>query len=116
MSALARGYAISGDPAVREKVLRLNRLYAETISGEFYIKSRFPAYTYDKLTIGLLDSHTWAHDPQALAILERTTDTALPHLPGRAIEHDQPMSAHTHLNGRMDSAPVEVGHTLPNPL
>jgi len=89
VSALARGYAITGDPAVREKVLRLNRLYADTISGQFYEKSRFPAYTYDKLTIGLLDSHSLANDPQALAILERTTDTALPHLPGRAIEHDQ---------------------------
>jgi DUF1680 family protein len=89
VSALARGYAISGDNAVREKVLRLNRLYAETISGAFYEKSRFPAYTYDKLTIGLLDSHSLAHDPQALAILERTTDTALPHLPSRAVEHDR---------------------------
>lgn len=88
VSALARGYAIGGDPAVREKVLRLNRLYAETISGQFYEKSRFPAYTYDKLAIGLLDSHTLAHDPRALAILERTTDTALPHLPARAVEHD----------------------------
>ena len=54
VSALARGYAITGDSAVREKVLRLNRLYAETISGEFYRKSRFPTYTYDKLAIGLL--------------------------------------------------------------
>ena len=36
VSALARGYAISGDNAVRAKVLRLNRLYAETISGQFY--------------------------------------------------------------------------------
>jgi DUF1680 family protein len=89
VSALARGYAISGDSAVREKVLRLNRLYAETISSEFYGKSRFPTYTYDKLAIGLLDSHSLAHDPQALSILERTTDTALPHFPGRAIEHDQ---------------------------
>ena len=89
VSALARGYAISGDSAVREKVLRLNRLYAETISGDFYRKSRFPAYVYDKLTIGLLDSHSLANDPQALAILERTTDTALPHLPDKAVEHDQ---------------------------
>jgi hypothetical protein len=88
VSALARGYAITGDKAVRDKVLRLNRLYAQTISGEFYEKSRFPTYTYDKLTIGLLDSHTWANDPQALAILDQTTDTALPHLPGHAVEHD----------------------------
>ena len=89
VSALARGYAITGDGAVREKVLRLNRLYAETISGEFYRKSRFPTYTYDKLAIGLLDSHSLARDPQALSILERTTDAAVPHFPGRAVEHDQ---------------------------
>jgi hypothetical protein len=89
VSALARGYAITGDSAVREKVLRLNRLYAETISGEFYRKSRFPTYTYDKLAIGLLDSHSLARDPQALSILERTTDAAVPHFPGRAVEHDQ---------------------------
>jgi DUF1680 family protein len=111
VSALARGYAISGDNAVRERVLRLNRLYAEAISGEFYEKSRFPAYTLDKLTIGLLDSHTLAHDPQALAILKRTTDTALPHLPAHAIEHDH--------RWRMDKDPDDASwnwdesYTLP---
>lgn len=88
VSALARIYAITGDKATREKVLRLNRLYAQTISGNFYANSRFPAYIYDKLLLGLLDSHTYAQDPEALAILEQTTNTALPHLPGRAIEHD----------------------------
>jgi hypothetical protein len=103
VSALARGYAITGDQAVRDKVVRLNRLYAQTISGAFYDKSRFPAYTYDKLAIGLLDSHTWAHDPEALAILERTTETALPHLPGRAIEHDR--------RWRMDKAPDDASWT-----
>ena len=103
VSSLARFYAITGDIAVRDKVLRLNRLYAEAISGEFYEKSRFPAYTYDKLTIGLLDSHSLAHDPHALAILERTTDTALPHLPGRAVEHD--------LRWRMDKDPDDASWT-----
>ena len=103
VSALARGYAIGGDSAVREKVVRLNRLYAEAISGGFYEKSRFPAYTYDKLTIGLVDSHTLAHDPQALSILERTTDTALPHLPDRAIEHDH--------RWRMDKDPDDASWT-----
>jgi hypothetical protein len=88
VSALARTYAITGDEATREKVLRLNRLYAQTITADFYIKNRFPAYTYDKLLLGLLDSHTYVKDPQALAILEHTTNTALPHLPGHAIEHD----------------------------
>ena len=88
VSALARAYAITGDEATRAKVLRLNRLYAETITADVYVKNRFPAYTYDKLLLGLLDSHLYAKDPQALAILEHTTNTALPHLPGHAVEHD----------------------------
>jgi DUF1680 family protein len=88
VSALARYYAITGDPATREKVLRLNRLYAQTISGDFYEKNRFPAYCYDKLVCGLIDSHQFVHDPDAFAILNKTTDAALPHLPETAIEHD----------------------------
>ena len=90
VSALARGYAITGDEQTRQKVIRLNRLYAQTITADFYIKNRFPAYTYDKLLLGLLDSHTYVKDPQALAILEQTTNTALPHLPGHAVEHGVP--------------------------
>jgi DUF1680 family protein len=93
VSALARTYAITGEEATRQKVLRLNRLYAQTITPDFYIKNRFPAYTFDKLLLGLIDSHTYVNDPQALAILEQTTNTALPHLPGHAIEHDHPWRA-----------------------
>jgi uncharacterized protein len=88
ISALARAYAITGDAATRDKVLRLNRLYAQTISGQFYEKNRFPAYTYDKLLLGLLDSHMYVKDPQAMAILDETTNVALPHLPGHAVEHN----------------------------
>jgi DUF1680 family protein len=88
VSALARIYAITGEEATRQKVMSLNRLYAETITADFYEKNRFPAYTYDKLVLGLLDSYTYVKDPQALAILEHTTNTALPHMPGHAVEHD----------------------------
>ena len=88
VSALARGYAITKSPEVREKVLRLNRLYAKTISGDFYEKNRFPAYCYDKLVCGLIDSHELVADPDACSILDHTTDTALPHLPKAAVEHD----------------------------
>ena len=35
VSALARVYAITGSPAAREKVLRLNRLYALQSTGNF---------------------------------------------------------------------------------
>jgi uncharacterized protein len=87
VSALARTYAITGSQAAREKVLRLNRLYAQTIDGKFYENNRFPAYCYDKLVCGLIDSHQFAGDPDAFAILRKTTDAAMPHLPGHAVEH-----------------------------
>lgn len=90
VSALARYYATTGSQEARAKVLRLNDLYAGTISGDFYDKNRFPSYCYDKLLLGLIDSHRLAGDPQALALLNRTTEAALPHLPPGAIDHDVP--------------------------
>ena len=90
VSALARAYAINGDEETRQKVLRLNRLYAETISADFYIKNRFPAYCYDKLLLGLIDSHQFAGDRDALALLDRTTAAAVPRLPPAAVERELP--------------------------
>ena len=87
ISALSRAYAITGWQAAREKVMRLNRLYAQLIDGKFYEDNRFPAYCYDKLVCGLIDSHQYVGDPLAWDILAKTTDTALPHLPGHAVEH-----------------------------
>ncbi|HLZ43056.1 MAG TPA: beta-L-arabinofuranosidase domain-containing protein [Candidatus Sulfotelmatobacter sp.] len=87
VSALARAYAVTGSQAAREKVLRLNRLYAEVIDGQFYENNRFPAYCYDKLVCGLIDSHKYAADPDAWTILGKTTDVAIPHLPKKAVEH-----------------------------
>lgn len=89
ISALARAYAITGASELREKVLRLNRLYAASISDGFYTKNRFPAYCCDKLTCGLIDSQRWANDSDAFAILQRTTDTALRNMPEHAVEHGQ---------------------------
>jgi uncharacterized protein len=95
MSALSRHYAITGDTATRDKVLRLVRGYADTIDadGSFYQENRFPAYTYDKLVGGLLDAHQLAQDDAALPILARATGEALPFLPPGAIprnEHAEP--------------------------
>ncbi len=88
VSALARAYAITGDSAAREKVLRLNRMFAQAVTADVFVKNRFPAYTYDKMVLALLDSRTLANDPDALGILDRMTDIAVPHLPGHAVEHD----------------------------
>jgi DUF1680 family protein len=90
VSTLARYYAIRKDPATREEVLRLNRLYAQTISGDYYQKNRFPTYCYDKILLGLIDSHKYVGDRDAFSILEHTTNAALPHFPKHAVEHDTP--------------------------
>ena len=90
ISALARYHAITGSAATRDKVLRLNRLYAAAIGAGFYEQNRFPAYCYDKLVLGLLDSWKLAGDSDARAILDRTTQAALPHLPPAAIDRELP--------------------------
>jgi DUF1680 family protein len=107
ISALARAYAISRDEKIRNKVLRLNRQYAKTISGDFYENNRFPAYCYDKFVCGLMDSHRLANDPDALRILGRTTDVALPHLPGKAIEHGKGWRA-----GKDDTYTMDESYTI----
>ena len=90
LSALARGYAITRDTPTRAKLQRLLALYEPAISPRFYKNFRFPAYNYDKMVIGLIDAHTFAGLPEALHLLERTTDAALPHLPPRALDRDEP--------------------------
>jgi DUF1680 family protein len=90
VSALARYYAITGSQPARARVLRLNRLYGRTIGEDFYENNRFPAYCYDKLLLGLIDSHQFAGDPDALALLDRTTTAAVPRLPPAAVDRELP--------------------------
>jgi hypothetical protein len=88
ISALSRYYAITGDPDTRERVLALNRAFAKSVGAGFFQKNRFPAYCYDKLVCGLIDSHQFVNDPAAFAILDKTTDLALPELPPHAIDRE----------------------------
>ncbi len=94
VSALARMYAIRPDEATRNKVLRLNRLYAQTISGDYYENNRFSTYCYDKLVCGLIDSQRYVGDLDAFSILEQTTNAALPHFPKHAVEHGKEWRPH----------------------
>jgi len=88
VSALARMFAITGDTTLRERAVRLNRLYAQTIATEYYANNRFPAYCFDKLVCGLMDAHRFAGDTDALATLDRTRKAALPELPGHAVDRE----------------------------
>jgi uncharacterized protein len=89
LSALSRGYAATGDPETKAKLDRLLELYEPTISEKFYANFRFPAYDYDKMVIGLIDAHEYGKCDRAFALLNKTTDAALPHLPEKALAREK---------------------------
>jgi DUF1680 family protein len=85
LSGLARDYAATGHKPTQQKIQRLVRGYAEAVSTKFYDGNRFPAYIYDKVSIGLLDAHEFAADPIALRTLDVAVDAVLPHLPAKPL-------------------------------
>jgi DUF1680 family protein len=91
ISALSRYTAITNDSATRARVHRLVQLYAATVTsdGAFFNGNRFPAYTYDKLVLALLDAHTLAACPEALPTLAGLTRAANPFLPATALTHKE---------------------------
>ena len=93
LSSLARGYAATGDPAVKAKLEKLLALYEPTISPKFYTNFRFPAYDYDKMVIALIDAHQFAGISNAFDLLNKTTDAAEPHLPPHVLDRDAPQIA-----------------------
>jgi uncharacterized protein len=87
VSGLARAHAVTGSIATQAKVHRLVSGFAQTVepTGKFYVDYRLPAYTFDKTCCGLIDAHEFATDPNALEVLKRSADAALPHLPEKAL-------------------------------
>jgi hypothetical protein len=96
LSGLARDYAASGSRPTQEKVHRLVASFAPAISSHFWDGNRFPAYTYDKISIGLLDAHQFAAAPDALKVLDKALDSVSAHLPpggiSRAEQYARPHS------------------------
>jgi DUF1680 family protein len=90
ISALARGYAASGNPAARAKVATILAAYEPAISGRFYANFPYPAYNYDKIVCGLIDAHSYCGLDAAFPLLNHTTDVAEPHLPPRALDRGDP--------------------------
>lgn len=94
MSGLSRDYAATGNKATQEKVHRLVRNFAPAISEHFWDGNRFPAYTYDKISIGLLDAHQFAQASDALKVLNKALDSVSAHLPpgglSRAQQYERP--------------------------
>jgi uncharacterized protein len=80
-SGLSRDYAVTGDKATQEKVHRIVRNFGPAISAHFWDDHRFPAYTYDKISIGMIDAHELAGAPDAFKALDATLDSVQAHLP-----------------------------------
>jgi hypothetical protein len=87
VSGLARAYAVTGSEETRAKVNRLVKGYGETLDpkAKFFVDYRLPAYTYDKLSCGLIDAHEYVHDPLAMPIHEKLTRAIAAYLPGKAL-------------------------------
>ena len=94
VSALARAYAVTGSEATRTKVNRLVKGYGETLDpkAKFFVDYRLPAYTYDKLSCGLIDAHEFAHDPLAMDIHEKLTRAIVAYLPEKALSRAEQRS------------------------
>lgn len=89
LSGLARLYAITGDAGTKRKVESLVEAYIPTVSPRFYDDYNLPAYTYDKLVIGLIDAYNYAGVIRAADALEKTTGAALPYLPEMALTREE---------------------------
>lgn len=91
LSALARAHAVTGSEETRAKVSRLVKGYGETLDSKatFFVDYRLPAYTYDKLSCGLIDAHEFAHDPAAMDIHEKLTRAMVAYLPGKALSRQE---------------------------
>ena len=87
VSGLARAYAVTSSEQTRAKVNRLVKGYAETLDAKakFFVDYRLPAYTYDKLSCGLIDAHEFANDPMAMDVHEKLTRAMVAYLPEKAL-------------------------------
>ncbi len=118
VSALSRGYAVSGDPATRAKVQQILELYGPAVSGRFYTNFRFPAYNYDKTVCGLIDAHSYCGLDRDFSLLNRVSDVAVPHLPPRALDRDLPQRQWRQSIGEntTDDYTWDESYTLPENL
>lgn len=94
LSGLARAYAVTGSEPTRLRINSLVKGYAETLDPEakFFVNYRLPAYTYDKLSCGLIDAKEFAHDPMAMDVHERLTRAIVAYLPEKALSRAEQRS------------------------
>jgi len=97
ISALARFSEATGDAATRAKTQRFVDGFAALPDGYCYpspkASTNFPAYTYDKFLIGLLDAYQFAGVSSAIQVLDRATRGAVRYMPPRALDRQFEASA-----------------------
>jgi DUF1680 family protein len=71
LSSLARFYRCTGEPAVREKAVRLFKGWAELVGADG--DCRMGHYTFEKLVCGLVDLQAYGGIEGAAPLLERVT-------------------------------------------
>jgi len=89
LSGLARACVVTGSQPTKEKVHRLVKAFAPTVTTKFYDGYHLPAYTFDKTNCGLIDAHHFAGCTMALDVLNAATDAVLPHLPPKAMARSE---------------------------
>ncbi|MGL1956326.1 MAG: glycoside hydrolase family 127 protein [Colwellia sp.] len=85
ISGLSRAYAANKNPQIKVKIEQLLTSYSETISPKFFKGYPLPAYTYDKIAIGLIDAYQYVGLDDAKIMLDKLTDVVLPFLPNSAL-------------------------------
>jgi hypothetical protein len=89
VSGLARGYAVTRDARVQIKLRALIEGYRATVSSKFFDDYNLPAYTFDKLVIGLIDAYEHVGIAAAKPTLQALTQVALPALPEKALTRQE---------------------------
>jgi DUF1680 family protein len=74
LSGMARMYRATGDSALRDKASYLLAEWAKTIKPDG--DCRMHHYSYDKMVCGLVDMKSYADHPDAVPLLDKTTDWA----------------------------------------
>ena len=111
LSAGTRAADESTAPAMANRARRLHDLLREEIAPDYFLQTRFPAYSYDKLVCGLVDAQAMAADARAWETLDRVTRAAASALPGRAIERERQWAL-----GKDASYMWDESYTLPESL
>ncbi len=91
MSGLSRFVKNTGNDEARQKVQRMVKTFAETLGAEksFLEGLRYPAYTFDKMVIGLVDAHRYADDTTALEVLAKWVEKSKSYLPEKALTREE---------------------------